>query len=42
MGMSAVDVPAKTVIDGRRVLDAANFPGATVVALGQGITAPVG
>ncbi|MCH9718240.1 MAG: nucleotide sugar dehydrogenase [Actinomycetia bacterium] len=36
----ATDLPARTILDGRRVLAADRFPQATVLALGQGATNP--
>ena len=36
----ATDLPARTILDGRRVLAADRFPQATVLALGQGATSP--
>ena len=36
----ATDLPARTILDGRRVLAADRFPQATVLALGQGTTNP--
>jgi nucleotide sugar dehydrogenase len=36
----ATDLPARTILDGRRVLAADRFPQATVLALGQGTTSP--
>lgn len=40
-GLVAADLPARTIVDGRRALRADAFPDATVVAIGQGATAPV-
>ncbi|MFN8125171.1 MAG: nucleotide sugar dehydrogenase [Candidatus Nanopelagicales bacterium] len=34
--LTGADVPARTVVDGRRILSAAGFPEATVVVLGAG------
>jgi len=38
--LTAVELPARTILDGRRVLAADRFPQATVLALGQGATSP--
>jgi nucleotide sugar dehydrogenase len=38
--LAAAELPARTILDGRRVLVADRFPQATVVALGQGATSP--
>lgn len=38
--LTASDLPARTILDGRRVMSADQFPKATVIALGQGITNP--
>lgn len=34
--LSATDVPGRTIVDGRRILDPAAFPGVTVLAIGAG------
>lgn len=36
--LTPADLPARTIVDGRRLLDPAAFPAATVVSLGEGIT----
>ena len=38
--LADTDLPARTILDGRRVLAADRFPQATVLALGQGATSP--
>jgi nucleotide sugar dehydrogenase len=38
--LTAVELPARTILDGRRVLAADRFPQATVLALGQGASSP--
>jgi nucleotide sugar dehydrogenase len=38
--LAAAELPARTILDGRRVLAADRFPQATVLALGQGATSP--
>ncbi len=38
--LADTDLPARTILDGRRVLAADRFPQATVLALGQGTTSP--
>ncbi len=34
--LTADQVPARSIVDGRRILDPAAFPGVTVVAIGAG------
>ena len=37
--LTSVELPARTIVDGRRILDAALLPGVTVVAIGAGSAA---